>query len=130
MGSQGMTGELQAKLVEVVFSLQTGLGKGCDFALQQLADISRQYVVYGRIWYGTAFALSIALCAVCVGMGIRCWRCAPDRESDAFGLRMTLWCSGMAVFLAGALATVQTAVLVWFAPNAWLLPGAARLLRG
>jgi hypothetical protein len=126
MGSQGMKDALQEQLAAIL----TGLGQGGDFALRQLPELARQYVVYGRIWYGTAFALSIALCAVCVGMGIRCWRCAPDRESDAFGLRMTLWCSGMAVFLAGALATVQTAVLVWFAPKAWLLQQAARLLRG
>jgi hypothetical protein len=117
-------------LQDQLAAILAGLGQGGDFALRQLPELARQYVVYGRIWYGTAFALSIALCAVCVEMGIRYWRRAPDRDTDAFGLRMTLWCSGMAVFLVGALATVQTAVLVWFAPKAWLLQEAARLLRG
>ncbi|MDR2990709.1 MAG: hypothetical protein LBU72_02020 [Burkholderiaceae bacterium] len=121
-----MTDALQERLAAIL----TGLGQGSDLALRQLPELARQYVVYGRIWYGTAFAVSTMLCAVCVGMGIRCWRRAPDRESDAFGLRMTLWCSGMVIFLVGALATVQTAVLVWFAPKAWLLQEAARLLRG
>jgi hypothetical protein len=125
-----MTGELQSKLVEVMSSLQTSLGQGSDFAMQQLPELARQYITYGRIWYSTAFAASVVLCAVCLWAALRCWRSIQGHDTEELDLKLTLCCCGAFLFLIGALATVQTFLLVWLAPKVWLLQEIVSLARG
>lgn len=45
-----MNGQLQAKMVEILTTIQRGTETAGTFAMEQLPDIAQQYVLYGRVW--------------------------------------------------------------------------------
>jgi hypothetical protein len=128
-----MKEELQTKLVEILTSVQTAVGRASDFAVAELPDIAQSYVVYGRVMalVVLCFGLGLLVVAVLLGrMGYRESR-KPYAERQE-GLEI-LGLVGSA--LPGVIGTfvlmfnTSNAVLVWFAPKVWLLKEIAGMLK-
>lgn len=129
-----MKDELQAKLVEILTSIQAATGRAADFALEQLPDIAQSYVAYGRAWWTLLAALGIALTATSATVALRLgWR--NTRAVYSHGVWTDGRCAaaffGTGATAAGAVLTLvalHQAALVWFAPKVWLLKELAGLV--
>ena len=132
-----MNEQLQAKLVEILASIQAATRTAGDFAIEQLPDIAMQYVMYGRVKTAamTAFMLLAAgaLFATFRWAYANPWnasnysfeREAKRSESNYFVMVITC------VF--GSLFTVIGVLcfdwMVWVAPKVWLLKELAGLMK-
>lgn len=139
-----MQEELQSKLVEILTSIQAATGKAADFAMDQLPEIAQSYVVYGR----ASSIVTLAMCLGAVVVAALIAKRARDIQKarlDAglswydnkkgvpsgdyvFMLWMACLLVGVPGFIAFA-ASVQSALLVWFAPKVWLLKELAQLVK-
>lgn len=134
-----MEKELQGKLVEILTSIQDGVGQAKDFALGQLPDIAQSYIAYGRLSASLAVAIGLALVAVAPWALFRMayhdrlyLTTSGEEEATHKGKGFLLFVVGVAggaVGVALLLINVQSAMLVWMAPKVWLLKQLASLIR-
>jgi hypothetical protein len=130
-----MTNDLQSKLVEILTAIQTSVSKASDFALSQLPDIARQYVLYGRAYDTFLFGAAIAVFAICVFTFLKfgAYGKSLDKYGEWTGNRYAIIVSSC-VIGAWSFATIgllaKDTLLVWIAPKVWLLQEIARLVRG
>ena len=129
-----MKDELQTKLAEILTAIQNGVGKGADFALEQLPDIAQQYVLYGRVWSATGVLVWLALLLTAVWVALKFGYLS--KEVDEYGgwaggrlLAALLGTFGAALAAATLLGSLQAAVFIWLAPKVWLLKEVAGLLK-
>lgn len=129
-----MKEELQGKLVEILTSIQTAAGKASDFALEQLPDIAQSYVTYGRVsslagvLIGTAVLIGVLLFA----RWLWALNKAAGYRNEPIGLNVFGGMTAAFVAVFGAvllISSLNTALLVWFAPKVWLLKEIATLLK-
>ena len=129
-----MEDELQIKLVEIITSIQLGIGKAGDFAVEQLPDIVQQFIVFGMISNVTYSVIQI-VSAVLTGFFSYKLFTSPKAKDDRgyidadYGiggciLAMLSFCSAFA-FLLG----LRETLLVLFAPKVWLLMELANLIK-
>lgn len=125
---------LQDKLVEILTQIQSGVKAAGDFAMEQLPDIAQSYVLYGRTLYTSAVLACIVVCAVCL------WRYKYNEKNpklddyfktrtDFQSLVMFAYAATGAIFLILGGVAAKSALLVWFAPNVWLLKEIAGLIK-
>ena len=126
--------ELQLKLVEILASIQSGVGKAADFTLAQLPDIAQQYVMWGRASATADLLILVTLTALAVYVAVRYG--LMSKEVDVYGgwtgARYAAALVGGAAALfsgLGANLSVSRFLLVWFAPKVWLLKEIAGLLK-
>ena len=121
-----MKEELQGKLVEILTSIQTAAGKASDFAMEQLPDIAQSYVAYGRFWSLFMVIACTAACVTFIVVGVR-----VGKKLDKWDAGVQWIPIGPVAFLSGvgALVSIKSAALVWFAPKVWLLKELASLVK-
>lgn len=126
-----MKDELNAKMVEILTSIQTAAGKASDFALEQLPDIAQSYVLYGRAYITFLFAFLLALSLLSAYGSWKAWKSISEDPIDAEGFVFIMVISGLASGISLFFAMINTSqlFLVWFAPKVWLLKELARLIR-
>ena len=132
-----MNEQLQAKLVEILASIQAATKTAGDFAMEQLPDIAMQYVMYGRVKTAavTAFLLlvSAAFFATFRWAYANPWNASTygfeknAKRSDSNYLVMVVACVlGNLFAIIGVLSFDW---MVWLAPKVWLLKELAGLVR-
>lgn len=120
-----MKDELQSKLVEVLTSIQNASAQAADFTMEHLPDIAQSYVVYGMVssiaWAGVGIITFISMWLLIVRL---------ERDRDYITSGTFYVCGGMIslVPLVAGLVNLQSALLVWFAPKAWLLKEIASMV--
>lgn len=143
-----MKDELQGKLVEILSGIQGATSKASDFALSQLPDIVQSYVLYGRVSSLLAIAVGLLLIAVGIWLVVKGWRTEAeskkqkraDDEKNPGRYHSTFdYEQGFGWFMASIvpltfgvivfIASINNAMLVWFAPKVWLLKALASLIR-
>jgi hypothetical protein len=132
-----MDKELQGKLVEILTSIQSGVGEAKDFALSQLPDIAQSYIAYGRISSAITCALLLAI-ALAAGATFL-WNMRNFVRDTDFnciksraGSQVIVWVmSGLTFFVSAPLfiVSINSALLVWLAPKVWLLKELAHLVK-
>ncbi len=129
-----MKDDLQAKLVEILSSIQAATGKASDFALEQLPDIAQSYIVYGRAMSVATLIFCIMLC-VASAIGIRkvCSHAGKHEDLlDCNPVAITFGGGGSVVGLLVGIFSLYDALkfgaLVWLAPKVWLLKEIATLI--
>lgn len=132
-----MKEELQAKLVEVLTSIQTAAGKASDFALDQLPDIAQSYVAYGRAV--TAVSTVVLLVLGVSMLAIARWAYKNPWNISQFSWEKDEKRSKSNVFVVGVgsisgvaflvIAPLKFDYLVWIAPKVWLLKELASLIK-
>ncbi|MDR0458403.1 MAG: hypothetical protein LBH10_05175 [Burkholderiaceae bacterium] len=130
-----MTNDLQSKLVEILTAIQTSVSKASDFALSQLPDIARQYVLYGRAYNTLLFGAAIAVFVICVFVFLKfgVYGKSVDKYGEWTEARhaITIFsCMIGTVGFAVSLMSARDMLLVWLAPKVWLLQEIARLVKG
>ncbi len=128
-----MNEQLQAKLVEILASIQASTKAAGDFAMEQLPGIAMQYVMYGRVKTAalTAFMLLVAaaLFATFRWAYKNPWNASiysvKRSESNYFVMAITCVFGSLSA-LAGVLSFDW---LVWIAPKVWLLKELASLVK-
>lgn len=129
-----MKEELQSKLVEILTSIQTATGKAGEFAMEQLPEIAQSYVAYGRVSSIVGILIGLALLAVAAaflkwvyGLNVKAAKFDEPMGLNIFGgIGAALVAVGGVTILGGS---VQSALLVWFAPKVWLLKELATLVK-
>lgn len=122
-----MEEQLQAKLVEILSSIQNAAKVSGDFALEQLPDIAQQYVLYGRVVLNFYVLLSLLTVFVGIGIGFLTYKHIKqyDELEEANPFYTIFGGIGCLIFtLVGLVETVQhlsSLVMVWAAPKVWLL---------
>lgn len=129
-----MKEELQSKLVEILTSIQAGVGKAADFAVEQLPDIAQQYIMFGMV---SNVAGSVIALAFSIGLGWLCyWLLTKPGSKDKYGDVEA--CHGVGALFSGFGAIIATfafivglkeTLLVLFAPKVWLLMELAKLVK-
>ena len=129
-----MKDELQTKLVEIITSIQLGIGKAGDFAVEQLPDIVQQFIVFGMISNVTYSVIQIVSAVLTGFFSYKLFTSSgakdgwgyinADYGTAAFILAMFSFCSALA-FLTG----LKETLLVLFAPKVWLLMELANLIK-
>lgn len=131
-----MNEQLQAKMVEILASIQSASKAAGDFALEQLPDIAQSYVLYGRVQ--TLIGLVGGLCVVIFGVFLA--RAVKNHIKASGGDLMDaepVTCifgsvaSSMALIFGASTAFnyASAAALVWLAPKVWLLKELASLVK-
>jgi hypothetical protein len=134
-----MKEELQSKLVEILTSIQTAAGKASDFAMAELPDVARSYVMYGRVVETAEFLIPF-VAALVIGYfyltrilfnstWLRTDDRAPGEWTDARFFAFLGSSAVLVVFLAVAASNFAQFAMVWFAPKVWLLKEIASLIR-
>lgn len=129
-----MKEELQGKLVEILTSIQTAAGKASDFAMAELPDIAQSYIVYGRASSVIGILVGLIMIAAAAWgahLIIKANKGAKAYEEpiglNVFGGLGLTFIGAMGGFTA--LFSLQSALLVWFAPKVWLLKEIAGMLK-
>lgn len=130
-----MIDQLQAKLVEIITSIQDATKAGADFALTQLPDIAQQYVLYGRVTATTWLAAAVLAFAAALYVALRHGFFPKDRAGMYWtedGRLLAAVIASIATVAAGFLSMhfAGKAALVWFAPKVWLIKELADLVGG
>ena len=120
-----MKNELSTKLVEVIGSIQTGVAKASDFAVEQLPDIAQQYIMFGRVGETSYFAAYIILATITIRISVIKFK---KMNSYYFPWPVFLFFGGI-LSMISAFFTLQSVVMVWFAPKIYLIKGLAGLLK-
>ena len=122
-----MKSELEPKLVEVIGQLQGAVMKASDFAIQQLPDVVKSYILYGRI-------SSLIILMFELGILYGCWRLYKSPvETDSYGdeaviVKTMFSGTGGGITLILILFSIQEVVLVWAAPKIWLIKELGKLI--
>lgn len=129
-----MKEELQSKLVEILTSIQTGVGKAADFAVEQLPDIAQQYITFGMVSnvVGSLLALGFS-----VGLGwFSYWLFTTPKGKGKYGHIEPEYGAGGAFSVIGStiaamifIVGLKETLLVLFAPKVWLLMELAKLVK-
>lgn len=120
-----MKEQLRDKLIEVLSSIQTAVGKAGDFAVEQLPEIAQTYIAYGRV-DATIGLLMWGALAVAAAFSLRlAWlrgRGPYDdmKEFEVF-VELLFGVIGSICGWIGVFVYLSMALLVWFAPKVWLL---------
>ena len=120
-----MKDELQTKLVEIITSIQIGIGKAGDFAVEQLPDIVQQYILFGIV---SNVSSSLSLLAIAIFFGIAAYKAFKPNDTERQNLSMVfVICSLIATlfFVAG----LEETILVLFAPKVWLIMEMAQMIK-
>jgi hypothetical protein len=126
--------QLQGKLVEIITSIQETTRAAGTFAMEQLPDIAQQYVTYGRV-FGTVESIvcMTALAAlIYVTFRFGYFSKTPDEHgywpAQRGGVVMAGSLSMLVAFVL-TMCSLQSTLLVWFAPKVWLLKQLASLIK-
>lgn len=130
-----MNEQLQAKLVEILSSIQSAAKATGDFAIQQLPDIAQSYVLYGRV-NATLSVLLIFLAFAAILFGTLRYGYFNKGGVDIHGYwkeSRVMACGfgtlGSLLFFCMFSIQIPEALLVWFAPKVWLLKEIAGMLK-
>jgi hypothetical protein len=122
-----MKEELQGKLVEILTSVQSAVGKASNFAMAELPDIAQSYIAYGRavatMW--VVFGLLVIIGGWVAGA------LANKKAGDGFYEGIGYVIGGGCTLVGGTavVSSISTALLVWLAPKVWLLKEIAGMLK-
>ena len=127
-----MNTELQSKLVEIIGTIQTSVGKTTTFVMEQLPDIAQQYITFGRVTETLYFALALLGLLFFPYMFVtqaKKANAAPYNDADLPIILSAA--SGVLGFasLIGFFANITPFFMVWFAPKLYLIKGLAALLK-
>lgn len=129
-----MNEQLQAKLVEILAGIQSATKAAGDFAVEQLPEIVQQYILYGRIASLVWVFVGIAIFAV-GALSIKRARLEGHGEwkyesfMKDFGLGYWLGAIFCVTGLISSAISINSALLVWFAPKVWLIKEIASLIK-
>ena len=129
-----MNEQLQAKLVEIITSIQNATRAAADFTMEQLPDIALQYVMYGRV---RSLILLLALLTVAVLYYVFIRRLiAWSKVGTESDVEIPAWIfTGVAsVFVVPGwvvwtVRTFEEVMLSWLAPKVWLITKLAELVK-
>jgi hypothetical protein len=125
-----MKEEVQDKLVEIMTSIQSAVGAASDFAIEQLPDIAQSYIMYGMVWNTALLVVHVVIVAFSIVLIYRGIAILQRKNWADSGIALVIL-GGFCAAVSGltALPTLQTTLLVWFAPKVWLLKELATLIR-
>jgi hypothetical protein len=129
-----MKEELTLKVVEILTSMQSAVGKAGDFAMEQLPDIAQSYVIYGRV-QSVVMLLSSLLCIA--GFAFMTHWLVKNPWKGEFGESRGMTNTGsivicavfVIIFIFAASDHISSSLLVWLAPKVWLLKEIATLIK-
>lgn len=129
-----MNDQLQAKLVEILSSIESATRAAGDFALEQLPEIAQSYVLYGRA--STTLSFVMCLCVTITLFYIGLIRGVFNTKAVEFGnwKESRIFCAvlGSALGIVSLIPLYFRAsemLLVWLAPKLWLLKEIVLLIK-
>jgi hypothetical protein len=129
-----MNEQLQGKLIEILSGIQDATRVAGDFAMEQLPEVARTYVLYGRVQTLVELALSLMLVAAgAVALfvvyrhlkTVDVWDAIPGIVILGFSCGV----SSTIIGLISAKSAASSAALVWLAPKVWLLRELAAMVK-
>lgn len=125
MAKSSISEQFSDKLLEIITSIQTAVGKAADFTFEQLPDIAQQYVAFGRAYSITVLVVSLIFMGFFWYLGNMInKRCQGTHESDSGWVMVFPGMLPLLVFLLN----LKETILVWFAPKVWLIQEIANLI--
>jgi len=115
-----MNDYLQNRVADLLGLAHHAAAEGLDLARDQLPDLARQYVRYGRVYHGAVLLISILalIASALIVHGALSRQCGID-GMQAIAVTGAVFLSiGAAV---AAIYSVELAALAWLAPTAWVL---------
>lgn len=110
------------KILEQVLQ---AVSQAADFAKEQIPDIAMQYVLFGRVYETSVFALAIIAASLGVVLFSKADNFHSSNQKDGKVLAVIITASA----LVTAAAWAKSVALVWFAPKIWLLLEISKLVK-
>ena len=122
-----MEEQMQSKVLEIVTQVQTTVARTGDFAVDQLSDVAKQYVIYGIVsgWVSVLLTLSVLAMFIYLTRRMFRWESKDGKELEGFFAIPVMLALPVVWHL---LNTLKNALLVTFAPKVWLLQELADML--
>lgn len=114
-----MDDELKSKAIEIITQLQGLIVEGAA----QLPAIATSYILYGRVLSTLGFIVFLIITVLCVGKIYKISRLAKENDNweDYQVVETIISCFLGSVAFILTVGFTQNVVLVWAAPEVWLL---------
>lgn len=130
-----MNDQLQSKMVEVIASIQSGVSRASDFAIDQLPDVVQQYIAYGRV--SSIFFTLIPLAIAAMFAATYWWNVKHPKIEDGYRSKRTesqLFIMSLCIILSSLSFLVfcynlNGSLMVWVAPKVWVIHELAAMVR-
>jgi len=125
-----MKEQLQGKLVEILTSIQTTVGKASDFAMEQLPDIAMQYIHFKMTWYCVEIVLFSALTIYLWKLGTRCWKVWDTKGDGDYGFCWFISRAGAIITSFVVVYNLYYSLMILIAPKIWFIYQMVDMVKG